>query len=393
MKEKYRFAPSWYKYYNGWNRLFYGNKKTKELDIYGMNSILISYPHLLGDAVMLVPFLNGLREYCPNAKIDIVGESYLKTILGGLDIIDNFYDFGASSSMRGMRGYIKNRKAINTTINILKNIEYDVAIDPFCDFGASFIIRKIHAKEKVGFDFFGFDYNYTYVIATNKKIDHIVDDMLYLLCNITKHEYSDNLKYPVLKITKEQSNMANYFRIENNLQGRYVIGMHPGASQSSKKWSGYLILAEKILRLNENIELLIFQGPGEDSVYETIINQLSEKVRDRSHCIKKSLKEYIAILSICNQVVCNDSSCAHISAGLGIPVSVIYGQGCPEFIAPRSNRSLVNIIEVQNVNCKPCYQDYCPNGTLKCIAGIQVDDVFSKMMKIYEKEQIYGKNS
>lgn len=387
MKKKYRPASNWYNLYNKIDNIFYHVKKENDYDVRTAKTILLSYPHLLGDSVLLTPFLVELRRICPNTQIDLVGDKACETVLKPLNIITNFYNFGNSSGMHGLKQMLKNHKEISNAIKEIRKYEYDVAIDPFCDWGATYLVRKAKAKHKIGFDFFGTEYSYSYIVKTQDNIEHIVDDMLFLLNDISGGEANIHNIYPQICLSDSQEEFLIKNKEKIISQGKYIVGIHPGASQQSKKWLGYGELIKIIDEQQSDIQFLIFEGPGESETVDELFEEMGGQIKNEVGRIKLPLANYIASLSLCNIVICNDSSCGHLSAALGIPVVVVYGQGCPSFIGVRSNRSPVEIVDVKNIECKPCYQDICPNGSLKCIKPITVEEVLKKVNKIFNEHK------
>lgn len=387
MKRKYRPEKKWYGVYRFFDSMFYRIPKVEACNICNAKKILISYPHLLGDSVLLTPFLFELRRVCPFAQIDLVGDKFCETVLNPLGIVNHFYNFGSSGGMHGVKQMIRNRREISNAIKQIRDDVYDVAIDPFCDWGASYLLKKSKAKQKIGFDFFGFDYLYSYTVAAQDSIEHIVDDMLYMLNEISSESVNLHCVYPRICLGKEQKEFAEEQVKKLGLVGKYVIGVHPGASQQSKKWTGYGDLVKRVNTQYNEVQFLIFEGPGEAETIDLLFEEFDDKVKESCKRVKLPLDKYIATLAICNVVICNDSSCGHLTAALEIPVVVIYGQGCPDYIGVRSERASVEIVDVKNVDCKPCYQDICPNGNLKCIAPITVDEVYRRVEKIIDEHR------
>ena len=128
----------------------------------------------------------------------------------------------------------------------------------------------------------------------------------------------------------------------------------------------------------------LFCGPGDDDFVQNILNQVEPDVQPRVLIVKRDMAQYMAILNICTHVICNDSSCGHISAALGRPVTVLFAQGDPRFIAPRGENT-VNIIS-KDFPCKPCLLNECPKHTNECFTWITPEIVLQTVKKQLPQE-------
>lgn len=157
-----------------------------------------------------------------------------------------------------------------------------------------------------------------------------------------------------------------------------ILALCPGAEFGpAKKWPtvNYAKLAE--LRLAQGWQVWLFGSPKEQPDADII----QEKTANR--CVnltgKTSLGEAIDLMSLARQVVSNDSGLMHMAAALKLPVVAIYGSTTPKFTPPLASDS--KIVEISNLECRPCFKRECPLGHMKClneIAPEQVDAMISK---------------
>lgn len=378
MKYKHRRNKKSIRLLNLFLSLFIRTHKSKnKLDLANKKSIIIVFPHLLGDIVMFTTFLRVLRRCAPHAEISLVAPKWAKEILSSQNLVDEFYDFGNTNGILGGKAALKNRKEILKTLNLIRNKKFEVAIEPFGNVWAAIFTRFIKADRYVGMSFEGLSYLFSDVYEYPRG-KHLVDIMLSLAKNMGC-EMDKNDIYPYIELTASDKTKNREFKFANNLNGNIVIGIHPGASVESRRWEYYGELIEKLSNTFSNIKFLIFEGPSEKNVVDLLEDIIKSKTNVNYLRIKEKLSDYIRILDVCDYIICNDSSCGHFSAALKVPVTVIFGQGDPEFIAPRSS-SLVNCIS-KNFHCKPCNQTICPLGTLECIKWISTDVVFNSVKK------------
>ena len=96
-------------------------------------------------------------------------------------------------------------------------------------------------------------------------------------------------------------------------------------------------------------------------------------------CGVLTLAELVALISMAERVVTNDSAPLHIAESLGTPVTSIFGPTVPEFgFGPRAPRSAV--VERGGLDCRPCRihgSRRCPIGTHECMRSIGVEEVLA----------------
>ena len=89
---------------------------------------------------------------------------------------------------------------------------------------------------------------------------------------------------------------------------------------------------------------------------------------------RTSLAESIAILSICDLVISNDTGPAYLSAALRTPTLTIFGPTDFNMICPTSDTA--HIVR-SPVPCSPCMLRDCPTKH-ECMTGVTVDMVYQK---------------
>ena len=96
---------------------------------------------------------------------------------------------------------------------------------------------------------------------------------------------------------------------------------------------------------------------------------------------KTTVRELMALLSVCGFLVTNDSGPMHIAAALGVPTLAIFGPTVPSFgYTPwgESNR----IIEHPDLPCRPCDRhgpQVCPLGHHRCMTEIPASRVIAAL--------------
>jgi lipopolysaccharide heptosyltransferase II len=339
---------------------------------------------LIGDTIMYLPALGVLKRNFPNARITIICEKATEIILKDQGLIDSFIIIKCpwiapfDTSLKNIFNFFAAIKKANS-------IKYDLAIDFRGDWRNIFYMNFINARRKASYNFTGGEYMLTDVFKPDESIVHFTEESFYFLKQLGC-DYTDNDKFPVLKLTEKDVEYLNNFKAGNCLENKFIVGVHPGTSQEVKRWDEekYSELIVRLAKDYSNLSFIIFEGPNErDTVskIETVLitNNIEYLV------VSKSLKEYILLLSLCQLIICNDSGAAHIAAAYGIPIVVIFGNVDPKYVIPYGSE--MRKIISHNMECKPCYQSYCRFGHKLCIVSVSVDEVYNSAADIIDRSK------
>lgn len=377
MKYKYRCD----KFYNrlliqlrtlGWYK-----KPTEKLDWASCQSIAVVYPHLIGDIVMAMPFFYKLRQIAPQAKITFIGAKWAKQFLNTQHLIDEFICYQNPRAMLGMRAVLENYKDVRKTLQTVRKKKIDAVIEPFGDVTATLFASFLWADAYIGVDFSNLRKLQTYTAPYNPD-EHLIDGLMRIF-ESTGYPVPPRERIPKIVLTAQHLQFGKDFIVEHQLQNKIIIGVHPGASVPSRRWPGFGQTINLLCQENPQIIICLFCGPGDDHFVQNILNQVETDLQPRVLVVKRNMAQYMAILNICTHIICNDSSCGHISAALGVPVTVLFAQGDPRFIAPRS-KNAVNIIS-RDFPCKPCLLNECPKHTSECFTWITPEIVVQAVQK------------
>lgn len=336
--------------------------------------LIISYS-LLGDAVMLLPFIQTIKEKVPEVQITIVCDNSSATIFSrhsnDLHIISSTFNTLFSSPI----AIIKNLRQIKKLLSRINQNTYDVAIEPRGDLRFILFMSKINVSNRISYGSTGGTYLLTKTISPYRNSHHIIDFEFHILNELGINTTGKNKIPTLLRNGNDISFLNNFFTQYHLQRNSYLTGIHPGASRLIKQWPYYCELIIKLYSHRPNQTFLLFQGPDEELVIKKLAVFLDE--RQVSYLIvKENLDNYISVLSCCNQIICNDSGAGHIAAAYGIPVTVIFGPTIPEVGLPHSTNQVNAVSHI--VSCKPCYQSSCKLRTQLCMYSIHADEVFEK---------------
>jgi len=151
--------------------------------------------------------------------------------------------------------------------------------------------------------------------------------------------------------------------------GRIVV-IQPGASRQDKRWSasGFAEVAGRLS--SEGVKVVIAGGPEESELCAGIAAEVPGSL---NLCGRTSLSEFVALISVSDLVICNETSAISISSMLGTPV-VCLMTGVPEMYGPKGvpHRVLQNRPDCYDPRPEHCM---CPYS-YRCLQEITPDEVF-----------------
>ena len=175
--------------------------------------------------------------------------------------------------------------------------------------------------------------------------------------------------YPTPQLEADAANVARCcsaleLKVDN------VTALCPGAEfGAAKKWPAkhYAEVARAILARGGQVWLMGSPSDGADCAE---ISELAPGCVNLAG--RTSLLDAVDLLSVCRQVVCNDSGLMHVACALGCRTVGVYGSTSPKFTPPLGDSA--TIVE-RTLDCRPCFQRVCPLGHLECLNRLGPDQV------------------
>ena len=151
----------------------------------------------------------------------------------------------------------------------------------------------------------------------NVYIDHGAGDVISHFLSFTKAlGLKDASRETKLFLTSDENNFAESFWQSYGITGaKRVIGLHPGGDHPKKLWAAknYALLADRLIA-DSGCKILIFQGPGEEKIANSVCLQMQEQA---VLVPLLKLREYAALVNKCHLLITSDGGPLHIAAALG----------------------------------------------------------------------------
>ena len=320
-------------------------------------------PNWIGDAVMALPFIHHLKEKNPESKIIIICRDWVAAVYENHPEIDQIIKLSRSE--------IKGFFAIRRTGKSFQLLDLDIFYTLTDSFRSAAILRWSNAKIRIGFKSQMRSIFLTDVIEKPKEKMHRSIKYLTLINFKTKANSSTGIT-----LTSKEIKWAKEELINMDLE--FPLALFPFSVASSRS-----IPNKKIKEwLNESNQSILIFGSERDAVLaNSLINECAA-IKLINLCGKYTMRESMALISVCQFALASDSGLGHISASLGIPTISVFGAGDSEMTKPIGKRTFVIN---KNVYCSPCRKNVCMNTKdhLYC---------FNEIFQIDVKEAIQSLN-
>lgn len=307
------------------------------------NILVVRLDHI-GDFVCTTPLFNNLKKKFPDTKISVLVNSVSKELAYRDPNIDKVITFApfylargdGSSTLKGLLRIIKD----------VKNIGFDLGIDPRGDIVSILIMWLGGVKYRVGYRITGGGFLLSREVKYEKNI-HVIDRNLALLKDL---DVPIEEKNPVVYFNDADAEVVERllrsFRVRN---GNFIV-LHPFSGAKAKEWTidKFQELIDKLKK--DGRDILLVGSEKDESRFTNIIDLRG----------KLNLPQLAYLIKVVGFFIGLDSGPANIAAALNVPSVVI----CSE----------ANIPQLWITN-NPNVKFVCN----KSMASISVDDVVEVM--------------
>ena len=285
-----------------------------------VNSILLVRTDRIGELVLTFPAFAAIRRHFPSAKITVIVNPYSAEAIEGAPFIDSMIKFDSESGHTGFHGRL-------SLFRLIKKSGFDLAVifNPSKFFNVLTFLAGIPVR--VGYD-----------RKAGFLLTHKIRDKKYL-CDKHEVEYNFDL---IGTIGIRASDKSLYFPLdasaeikvndilrENSVDGKdFLIAVHPATSNPEKMWP-LERFARICDRLSEEfrVKIVLVGGKEERKAVSGVKSKMRNPVLDLTGAL--SVKELGSLLKRCLFLISNDSGPVHISAALGTPAIVLFGEDRP----------------------------------------------------------------
>jgi heptosyltransferase-2 len=354
---------------------------TRTLHSEQIERVVVRGANWVGDAVMTVAALRELRRVLPSAHITLATRPWAQDIFAGAGIVDELLLI--DDTRRGVRATLRQ-------ISEWRARRFDLALLLPNAFEPAFIAAAARVPLRVGYatDGRGFLLTHPLAVPPWRSEQHEVFYYLNLVFEL-EHALTGEAQFenrePQFQLqvaTERQAAARELLSRHGALEERPLVVLCPGSTNSrAKRWPAerYAALADHLMgKAKANVVLI---GAREEwNVTEEVV----ARMRRRPVVLtgETDLAETIAVLSVADLLVTNDTGPAHISAALERPTLVIFGPTNPKTTRPFSPTA--SIIR-HPPDCAPCMLRDCPIDH-RCMTAITPEEVFLRAVEMLAHE-------
>jgi len=290
-----------------------------------MRQVLIIKPSSLADIVHGLQVATSIKAQLDDVRISWIVRDIYAPIVRACSAVDHVYVFQRAGGAKGFLRLIRDVRKTN----------FDYVFDFQGLLRTGLMTSRVKAKTKVGRsdarEMSGIFYNQKVPLPPEGRKSHALDILLQF-CPVlgAKAELKGTLKF-------REVDTLNLKFAEGRGGSRPIV-MFPDSRRAEKRWTGFKLLTELILR-SDRTKKVIWAGTG--------------YVPDRGSFLpaqflnltgNTSLVSLPALIKRADWVISNDSGPMHLAAALGVQTVGIFGPTDPRVCGPYPLNAATNVV-------------------------------------------------
>lgn len=345
----------------------------------------------VGDAVMTVPALRALRRVLPDAHITLATRAWAGDLFAEADFLDAVLPY--SPHPNAFRNVAQQARA-------WREQKFDLALLLPNSFESALVASAARVPLRVGYAGDGRKLLLNRAIPRPswKSERHEVYYYLNLVAELEKSlrghsveaEREPDYRLTVSPRRRQQAtemlqSVAEAFPTPHSLlPASPLIAFCPGSANSrAKRWpaANYAALGD-MLAEKAGARIMLIGAADERDVAEQVAAPMRRAPLNLTGRTK--LAESVALLSLADALVTNDTGPAHIAAALGVPTLTIFGPTDPATTRPFG--AAAHIIR-EPPDCAPCMLRDCPIDH-RCMTNVTPARVYAQVCEALKKREL-----
>jgi heptosyltransferase-2 len=326
------------------------------------NRILVKEVNWLGDVVMSLPALRAIRRTWPRAHLAVLVKKELASFFDGARWLDEVITYSVG---RGLSGFFDRRRIVGE----IRSRRFDLGVLFPNSFESALWLAMAGIRRRAGFvaDARGAMLTLKATPPPAALNDHQVNYWLTMVRATGVADGSaDDFAIDVHGPYRER--MREWLAANRKRPGGPVFAIAPAAAFGpAKEWpaDSYGAVIDLLAR-REDAEVVLVGAPSERTKCEEVA--AASKAGAMIAAGHTNVGELIALLSLCDGFIGNDSGCMHLAGVLGIPTVAIFGSTNPNRTGPLGPKTRVIY---RKLECSPCLARTCRFGHYNCLTQIE----------------------
>jgi len=191
---------------------------------------------------------------------------------------------------------------------------------------------------------------------------------------------------------KEDEEWADNFMKTKSINKKFILGVVPGGGKSwgnearYRRWpvSHFAHVTDRLIH-DFQIPILLFGDSTEAELCKNMESFMRNPIINIAG--KTTVGQFMALVSRCSIIFCNEGGPLHISVALKIPTVSIFGPVDEKIYGPYSPEISKHIVVSNRASCLPCYAKFkhrkCESIT--CLNSISEDEAYNAIRGLMEK--------
>ncbi|RYY40499.1 MAG: glycosyltransferase family 9 protein [Chitinophagaceae bacterium] len=296
--------------------------------------ILVRLPNWLGDMVMAVAFIDGLRCAYPDAQISVIAKKGVHELLPYFPQLEHCFVYDKPASP-GLRGLWRFGRGIRDTAR------FDLFFSLPDSLSSAIMGYATGARHRIGFRKEGRGVLLTHTYSRPHGTHRV-------------HEY-------VTLLERYASWQPHGLQVK--LQHAFARAGHIAVNINSEAQSRRLTVAKAVeilsaLRASTDAPLVLVGSPKEQEFVTEVLALLPDARNIENKAGATNLTGLVEILASARMLLSTDSGPAHLANALGTPAVVLFGAGNENNTAP-FNRANSTVLRLNELSCEPCLKNRC----------------------------------
>lgn len=340
-----------------------------------LQKILIIKLRAIGDVVLSTPVIENLRVAFPKATIEFLTESPSAPLVQNHPELDRVIVYPRQRLEKWP--FYKRWLFDSQFLWRLHSGKCDLVLNLFGNPRSAIMTFVTGASLRIGYDFRGRKFAYTTAVpnrgAEVHEVEFNLDALRALPIPIVSHQ-------PKLFVPEEDNRFVKNWIEENDLMGRFLIGLNPSGSWPAKRWPD-----EKFANLGKRLRdrfsatVVVLWGPGEKETAQKIVDKIDKGALLAPQTTLLQLAGFCEKLGL---LVSNDSGPMHISAAMGTPTLGIYGPTNSNLQGPYGKKA--RAVAHWQIPCLGCNRLKCP--LLDCMNYLTVEEVLNEATNLLREK-------
>ncbi len=315
--------------------------------------ILIVHQGALGDLVLALPAIKGLRDALQPTRLEMLGHPWTLALVHGHPYADAVTDINRAD----MAFLFLEAAPLPATLK--RDIgHFDAA---FCFSRSEALAHNLRRA--------GIREVFTLSPFPDKRM-HVID---HHLSSLKAFGIAAAATPPMIHLRHEERQEAARFLLRKGWDLQGIVAIHPGAGSRKKAWPAARFAALARALASTGHQILIIEGPADEAAAAEVVAGLGDirylLVRDLP------IARLAALLGFASLFIGNDSGISHVAAALNKPTIALFGPTDPFVWAPRNDRAFW--LQGRTA-CAPCTGDEqrsCKQQ--QCLDSITVEAVMA----------------